>query len=346
MIMAGKRISSGMIEPYIKRYLESDELRLDAEILKGMTDRFSVVTQRQFMENKKAKRGSYPAGGATKCARSNALAYLGAETEPLKWQTIVKFWLGDLTELGVLGIIQMAWKDTPHEIGLDNERLEIMMGSDPETRAEHGGYPDALINFDHLYHKEQFGEDLRLINNVSGKPFPWCESKEMLIAELKSMGDYPFNGGGKSNMGFRNVGPEDTWGYLGQVTNYQRNLQIRRFLFIALWLDKAEILTHLGVYDKEIERKIDDTHDLVFGCLNANKLPPVPDNDMYGLKSVGGRFQLKLGCRFCARKAACYGDLGYVLKQEEGRPYQGKPTNPHYYAIQSKEAQMPLVETP
>lgn len=319
----------GMVLPYIQRYMESDDRKSNPEILLEMSERFAAVTSRQLMEVQEAKAsGSYPSGGATKCKRQNALKWLGVKQEPIDWKTKVKFWLGDVVEIGVLGLIAMAWRLTPHSIGLNNERCEIEMGTDLETKATHGGYPDALINFNHEYHIKEFKEDLRYYNDKTGKPFSWCENEELLVGEVKSMADYPFNGGGKSGQGFRNVGPDDTFGYLGQINNYLRHLQVRRYLYVAMWKDAGEVLTHMGVYNNEIGRQIDRNHDEVFSALDKGTLPDVPNNSNHGFDRNG---RLALNCRFCPVKKECWKRLGYKLIEKPGRPYMGKPTSPQFY---------------
>ena len=224
------RKESGMVLPYLKRFFEQDSPKRNPEILLEMTERFARSAERQLMERRdESKSGSYPAGGATKCPRQNALRWLGTKQEPVDWKVRLKFWAGDTAEIQLLGLIALAWQDTPHSIGLNNERCEIEMGTDPATKTTHGGYPDALINFNHAYHIHEYGQDLRYFDEA-GNPFSWCENEEMLVGEVKSMADYTFNGGGKKGQGFRNVGPDDTFGYIGQINNYLRHLQVRRDL--------------------------------------------------------------------------------------------------------------------
>lgn len=335
--MQGKRVESGMIWPYVQRYLEKEDPKLDEVILSEMMKRFMDVTYRQFMEAREEKQGSYPSGGATKCPRHNALKLSGAPSDPIDAKTRIKFWMGDLAELGLLGLIQLAYKDTPHSIGENNVRLEIMHGSEGNPhRQTHGGYTDGLLNFNHEYHLAEFGVDLREQHGIrrdSDGLWPsWCREDETLIPEFKSAADYPINGGGKSGQGFRNVGPDDTFGYLGQVTNYQRHLEIFRYVFIYMWKDTAEILTHVGLFDPSIAEKIDRNHDLVYSCLDKGTIPPVPEDANHGLEPNRNGLKLKLNCRFCAVKKACYDALGYDLEEVQGRPYMGKPTNPNYFA--------------
>lgn len=332
------RVQSDFFEPYIKDYLENREAALDEEILRSMMERFMQVTHRQFMEVQQESKPSYPSGGATKCARMNALGVLGAPGDPIDAAGRIKFWLGDLVELGVLGLIQLAYKGTPHSIGLNNERMEILHGTKGHPhRQTHGGYVDGILNFNHEYHLERYGVDLRerhghAKRKPDGKWPAWCEETEDVIVEFKSVSDFSVNGGKEG--GFRQNGPDDAFGYLGQVTNYQRELKIYRYVFVYIWKDQAEILTHVGVFNQKIKEQIDKAHDLVYDCLERGELPPIPDvPGRWGFDTTKQGLKLRLNCRFCGKKTACMEKAGYELQEVPGKPFMGKPTNPNYFAV-------------
>lgn len=123
----------------IQAYLESQEKRLDDVILREMLCASERTFTRQLMEPREDRQGhesntlySHP------CARKARYTYDGEYRHPLNARAVLKFLLGDIVELSVLGIARLAGLD----IGLNNEELSVV-GRDGMPVAVH---PDGLLH--------------------------------------------------------------------------------------------------------------------------------------------------------------------------------------------------------
>lgn len=318
-----------MIEDYINRYLAGNKAP-DADILAEMGKRFISVTVRQFMEQKESRAGSYPPSAATKCPRANYGAFTGVPAEPFDPQTLLKFWMGDLTELGIFSLAQLAFAGTSHSIGQNNAQVEVPIGTPADGKTPTiNGYIDGLLNFNHKWHEAQGRETVR----PGAQDWVGPDGSEDLIVEFKSMDEYPFKL-------FKESGPDDTFGYLGQLTMYQRALKVRRFIMVAMCKGTGEIAEHIGVYDRQYAVKADAHYDQVMTAIKMKSFPPgIPDGKNYGADPRDGK--LRLNCRFCSRKEWCYGLLGYGIKAVMEAGYKGKVAKQYYavHALDKKPAE-------
>jgi hypothetical protein len=302
--MAGVAVE--MVRPYVREYLQKKDQEIDQELLHAMARRFVSVTIRQFMEKKEQQAGRFHASSGTKCVRQSWLKYLGFFGPPMDMEVLLKFWYGDLIELGVYGLIQMAFEGSPHSIGFNNERVEVPIG-----KKHHGvlnGYPDGMLHFYHLYHKGRFGQLL--------KP-SWVEDEEYMGVEFKSMGDYPFKK-------FEEDGPDDTWGYQGQASLYQRAVQVKRWLFVAVHRDKGLISERLLVRNKDKELEADTNYDTVMEAVENKTEVPMPAGKDYKMSARNdGSYEIGLVCRFCQVKEECFARMGYGLEARQVKTRNG-----------------------
>jgi hypothetical protein len=180
---------------------------------------------------------------------------------------------------------------------------------------ERNGYIDGLINFDHEYHWERFKKGLRPRWLPKGE-------KEDILLEIKSMGSYAFKM-------FLNEGPKDTWGYLGQINVYLRELGIKRFCYVAIDKEKGRIAEWVGDIDQRVLDRADLTHDLVIEHSLRGDIPPMPtDQELVGIKNNG---ELNVVCSYCSYKQACMTLMGNRLEERQIRTRNGMKTL--YYAV-------------
>lgn len=316
-----------MIIDYIKRYLRG-ERTVNQAILASMTTRFADVTHRQFMAPTSPARagGTYPPSAATKCVRANYGAWVGAPSEPFDPESVFKFWFGDLAELAALGLAQLAFAGTKHSIGENNTMVDVPLGTREEKRR---GFIDGLIYFNHDEH-EALG-------------FPSCRPKnpawvskdgdESLLVEFKSMSDFGFRE-------FVEKGPQDTWGYLGQITAYQRALKVRRFVYVAVVPATGESAEYIGTYDPRYATLADANYDAVMHGAKIGVPPEIPNAGQYGVEASG---KLRMLCQYCSRKRWCFGLKGYDIEEKSERGFMGKAKTVYYI---SREGAVPAPESP
>ena len=268
-----------MIADQVARYLEGERTTND-DILGTMMRRFGAVTFRQLMEPTAAPRiNSYPPSAATKCPRANYGAWIGAPSEPFAGKTRRTFYGGDIAELVTIGLAQLAFLGTRHSIGLNNEQVDIPLGTQGKIRK---GYIDGMITYNH--------DEAEAAGFAPCRPrrAEWVDANgnEDLLVEFKSMDDFPFEL-------FQKDGPDDTWGYLGQVTVYQRALHLRRYVMVAVHRGSLEVAEYIGTYSNTLAAKADANFDAVMLGAEANTPPPMPTLDGYGRDASG---LLKLKC--------------------------------------------------
>lgn len=306
-----------MIREYIASFLEGGR-EPNAEVLKEMSDRFLTTTYRQFMtERALAAPGKFYPSSSTKCVRQSGIRHAGFESAPIDSETLFKFWYGDLVEAGFVGLAQLALQNTPHSIGQNNAHIPVTYGIQHREHPDNprNGYIDGLINFDHEYHWERFKKGLR------PRWLPQGE-KEDLLLEVKSMGSYAFNM-------FLKEGPNDTWGYLGQINSYLRELDIKRFCYVAIDKEKGRIAEWLGDRNERYTRKADVNYDTVINYAAKGEVPPMPtDQELVGVKPNG---ELNVVCSYCGYREPCMALLGYRIQSKEVRTRYGLKT--YYYAI-------------
>jgi hypothetical protein len=90
-------------------YLEAHEKRVDDGVLTETVKRMRQVMTRDLMQPRDTRAGKESNTLYTgACARKARLTFDGAERDPLRARTVLKFLLGDLVELSVLAMARLA----------------------------------------------------------------------------------------------------------------------------------------------------------------------------------------------------------------------------------------------
>ena len=93
----------------ITAYLEQHEKSADAQVLQETVTRMRQVILKDLMQPRDSRAGKESNTlYSGPCARKARLTYDGAEREPLRSRTLLKFLLGDLVELTVLAMARLA----------------------------------------------------------------------------------------------------------------------------------------------------------------------------------------------------------------------------------------------
>ena len=312
----GKSLAVGYIAEYLASTKDPDDpdvRDLNAVVLGNMAQRFSSVTFRQFMLEKKpgGMKGKYYPSAATKCWVKNWRDTMGIPGSPLDPEVLMKFWYGDLLELGILGLIELAYVSTKNSVGFSNEQIDVPFGS--RFKGVHHGRPDGLIYFDYKDHYERYGVDL--------KPKWLKKDGEYLVLEVKSMGDYPFRL-------FSKNGPDDTWGYMGQIAKMMEGLKTPRYLYVAVNREKGGIAEYVGSFEKKYQQEADAIYDVVMEHVELKKSPTVPNKEGHGLGKAcaDGWNELALNCSFCGHNKGCYADQGFEMRSREIKTRNGFKT--------------------
>lgn len=121
----------------ITDYLESHEKSADAQVLQETVRRMQAVIVRDLMQPRDTRAGKESNTlYSGPCARKSRLTYDGADREPLRARTVLKFLLGDLVELSVLAVARLAGCHID-----DNNRDLTIQGQDGKAVAVH---PDGI----------------------------------------------------------------------------------------------------------------------------------------------------------------------------------------------------------
>lgn len=117
-----KSSAGGFIAPAITAYLESQDKRMDQQVLHEMEAMFRRSIMKQIMQPRESRKHyesttlySFP------CARKARYIYDGMARPPAQARTMLKFILGDMVELAVIGIARLAGVD----LGCNNMDLTI-----------------------------------------------------------------------------------------------------------------------------------------------------------------------------------------------------------------------------
>ena len=312
----GKSLAVGYIADYLMSTKDPNdpEVRdLNTAVLEGMGQRFMYITHRQFMEERKpgGMKGKYYPSSASKCWRRNYRDHIGMVGSEIDPEVRLKFWAGDMFELETVGLLELAYVKTKNSVGFNNEQIDVPFGN--EIKGVHHGRPDGLVNFNYKDHYERYGVDL--------KPKWLKKDDEYLVLEVKSMGDYPFRL-------FEKDGPDDTWGYLGQIHKMMEGLKTPRYLYVAVNREKGTIAEHVGSFKKEYQQKANEIYDVVMKHVEMKKQPTVPSWTGHGLAKTtsDGWHELALNCNFCGHNKGCYGDEGYEIRTREVKTRYGTRT--------------------
>jgi hypothetical protein len=170
----------GILADKIRAYLESPDKRMDDAVLTETVRRMRQVIVRDLMvprDTRAGKESNTLYTGA--CARKARFTFDGAERDPLRARTLLKFLLGDLVELSVLAVARLA--------GCHIEDNNI----DLTVKGEDGVF--VPVHPDGMYRHGPIGED----------PYN---------VEIKSCDSRTFD------TWLDNGGPDDAWGYLTQAS--------------------------------------------------------------------------------------------------------------------------------
>lgn len=172
----------GLLADPIRAYLEQHEKRVDDAVLTETVKRMRQVLVRDLMtprDTRAGKESNTLYTGA--CARKSRLTFDGAERDPLKARTLLKFLLGDLVELSVLAIARLA--------GCHIEDNNIDLSIKGEDGVSVPVHPDGRFEIQH--HEG---------------------TVESFNVEIKSCDSRTFDAW------LEKGGPDDTWGYLTQAS--------------------------------------------------------------------------------------------------------------------------------
>lgn len=98
-----------LIAERIVAYLESHEKSADAQVLQETVNRMRQVIVRDLMQPRDSRAGKESNTlYSGPCARKARLTFDGADREPHRARTLLKFLLGDLVELSVLAVARLA----------------------------------------------------------------------------------------------------------------------------------------------------------------------------------------------------------------------------------------------
>ena len=187
----------GLLADPIRDYLEQHEKRVDDAVLTETVKRMRQVLVRNIMQPRDTRAGKESNTLYTgACARKSRLTFDGAERDPLKARTLLKFLLGDLVELSVLAIARLAGCHIT-----DNNIDLAIKGEDGVSVPVH---PDGL----YVDGNEPVNVDASFFNGTSNIGFNGTPYN----IEIKSCDSHTFDSW------LEKGGPDDTWGYLTQAS--------------------------------------------------------------------------------------------------------------------------------
>jgi hypothetical protein len=103
------QIEGTLLAGRITDYLEQHDKSADAQVLQETVNRMRQVIVRDLMQPRDTRAGKESNTlYSGPCARKSRLTFDGAEREPLRARTVMKFLLGDLVELSVLAVARLA----------------------------------------------------------------------------------------------------------------------------------------------------------------------------------------------------------------------------------------------
>jgi hypothetical protein len=308
-----------LVADQITAYLEQAHKTLDQAVLTSMMTAVERSITRQLMQPRMDRTGyESTTTYSGPCARKARLAFDGVPGEPLQARTHLKFLLGDLVELAVIGIAQLAGVDVS-----DNNRDLSITGLDGVKVHVH---PDGRVRV------------------VEGEGLThWYGHYNF---ECKSCDSRTFDAW------LANGGPNDDWGYLTQCSieiaawreaGYDVNETV--FLAVSTGSRQGSVAEWLIPYDQAL---VDGWHarralargtvmppvpyqavpEMTFAkgkALDAGAFThgePVPRVDKNG-KTHGwdvptGRNLIPLACGYCAYKQTCW--PGAEMDMVSGKP--------------------------
>lgn len=120
----------GLLADKIRNYLESPDKRMDEAVLAETVKRMRLVLVRDLMQPRDTRAGKESNTLYTgACARKSRLTFDGADRDPLRARTLLKFLLGDLVELSVLAIARLAGchiEDNNIDLSIQGEDMKLV----------------------------------------------------------------------------------------------------------------------------------------------------------------------------------------------------------------------------
>lgn len=300
-----------IVADQIIAYLESEHKDLNAAVLSGMMAAFERTVTRQLMQPRMNRAGYESTTTYTHpCARKARYAYQGVSGEPVTSRALLKFLLGDLVELAVVGLAQLAGV----QLSMNNKDLSIT-GRDGKAINVH---PDGHIvagstqyNFEckscdtHTFERwlEQGGP---------GNDWGYLTQTAVEVAAWREAG-YPVN-----ETVFVAVSTGSRQGSIAEwIIPYRGDL-------LQQWHDRRQLA--LGEADLPIPFQAAPEMEFIKGKLiDVDAMAhgePVPrtnkNGDVYGWDCPTGRTILPLTCSYCAYKGTCW--PGAHMEVQGGKP--------------------------
>jgi hypothetical protein len=316
-----------LVANQITAYLEQDHKTLNESILNEMLAAFKKAITRQLMQPRMNRTGYESTTSYSKsCAREARLKYDGVEGEPVKARTMMKFLLGDMVELSVIGVAQLAGVTL-----VDNNRDLFVTGKDGVKVNVH---PDGRV---------QTGFQIGSTDIFFDQHFNF---------ECKSCDSHTFD------KWLEQGGPDDSWGYLTQCSieiqawreaGYDVNSTC--FVAVSTGSRQGSIAEWIIPYDQKL---VDGWHERR-ALARAESVPSIPfelDDEteykagkvidaeafvhgeakprvnakgaVYGWDIPTGRKILPMICSYCSFKQHCH--PGAEMEVKGGRPVWVVPT--------------------
>jgi hypothetical protein len=154
--------------------------------------------------------------------------------------------------------------------------------------------------------------------------------------EIKSMSGYSYKR-------FIEEGLNDSWGYLGQVNVYMKQLllddkidQPGETIYIAVNKDNLQITERILSYNPEYAHMADENFEKIAACIREKKQPARPilyEETKKGQKPVRGELHrdnsLPIVCSYCDYKYTCWTEPKQIVEFCDGMPMY--PTSPTAY---------------
>lgn len=297
---------NGFVVPYIASYLAGKRV-FDEGILKDHVQGTINSFANQFMKPKEnGKSGTFYASGATKPICQTFYRMMGTKPDPKDDPWLgMKFAFGDLSEALIMLTLQLAYThldpQPKHSVGQWNSFIETSIGGKPRR-----GFIDGLLNFNHTWHEENHGVRLykpkaKYLQSLNG------DLVEDIILEFKAVHSFMFEKA-------QQEGIDDTWGWLGQMSCYQRSLKVHRGLFVLLNRESGEMAEFLIPYDSKRAKLADYNANMVEQAVKEKEPPELPAD----FKPSVDRYEkvLVLGsrmCKYCDYARTCAAQQGYRL---------------------------------
>ena len=301
--------TDGFVATAIRDYLEHPHKDLNQVVLAEMTQAFRRVVVRQIMSGREDRKG-YESTTlySGPCARKARLTFDGCERDPIKARTLLKFLLGDIVELSVLGIAKLAGK----KIGANNIDLTIL-GRDGVAVPVH---PDGLLD----------------------------EGGEQYNTEIKSCDSRTFDrwiadGGPSDDWGYRTQASVEiaAWreaGYSVNATCFVAVSTGSRQGSIGEWVIPFEAELVEAWHNRRAERQLRELPVVPFSSVPETKFhrgKPGPETEhvtvkhdkngkVYGYETLTGRALLPYQCAYCDFKktGGCWPEA--ELEIQDGKP--------------------------